>query len=518
MANKSLFQSIVGKMLPKTHELNKEGAIAYAMTPKHMLAQYAATGCLNSTFYAGANEQLDTVLRLSEAIEPEFLAKTALYARREGYLKDMPALLCAILSQKDPVLLSKVFPLICDNGRMLRTFVQIMRSGSSGRKSLGSRPKKLIRQWFDERTDTALFMASVGNAPSLADVIKMVHPVPATKAREALYGYLIGRAYDKSLLPQNVQNFENYKAGETALIPDVPFQMLTALPLAQKEWIEIAKNASWQTTRMNLNTFARHRVFEDAAITTMIVERLKDAASIKKAKVYPYQLMVAYLTTQASVPQEVRNALQDAMEIATENVPAMNKKVYVCPDVSGSMGSPITGFRKGASTAVRCVDVAALLSACILRKNTDAEVLPFENSVVNININGRDSIMTNAQKLASIGGGGTNCSAPLFLLNKRKAKGDLVFLISDNQSWVDDRRVGATELMRQWNIFRDRNPEAKMVCLDIQPYGTLQAMNREDILNIGGFSDQIFTVVNSFMNSASSSDHWIGEIEAVSID
>jgi 60 kDa SS-A/Ro ribonucleoprotein len=259
MAHKGLFQSFIGKMFPKAGVVNKEGAIAYAMTPKHMLAQYAATGCLNSTFYADAGEQLQTVLKLSDAIEPEFLAKAAVYARREGYLKDMPALICAILSRKDRALLSRVFPAVCDNARMLRTFVQIMRSGSTGRKSFVSHPKKLVRQWLDNRSDKELFHASVGNEPSLSDIIKMVHPEPGSKTREALYGYLIGRACKESSLPEAVRLFEAYKAGATKTVPDVPFQMLTGLRLGRNEWAEIARNASWQATRMNLNTVCAPR-------------------------------------------------------------------------------------------------------------------------------------------------------------------------------------------------------------------------------------------------------------------
>ena len=82
----------------------------------------------------------------------------------------------------------------------------------------------------------------------------------------------------------------------------------------------------------------------------------------------------------------------------------------------------VTGYRKGATTAVRCIDVAALVAAAVLRKNPRTEVLPFECDVVKVNLNSRDSVMTNAAKGASVGGGGTNCSAPLALLNRRKAK------------------------------------------------------------------------------------------------
>ena len=143
---------------------------------------------------------------------------------------------------------------------MLRNFVQIVRSGATGRKSLGSVPKRLVLDWLDRRTDEQFFTGSVGNAPSLADVLKMVHPKPATQSREALYGYLIGTTVAAEALPEAVQAFEQYKADPAgAEVPDVPFQMLTALPLGRDGWTAVARRASWQMTRMNLNTFAAAR-------------------------------------------------------------------------------------------------------------------------------------------------------------------------------------------------------------------------------------------------------------------
>jgi 60 kDa SS-A/Ro ribonucleoprotein len=233
--------------------------------------------------------------------------------------------------------------------------------------------------------------------------------------------------------------------------------------------------------------------------------------------VFPYQLLAAFKSAGADVPILVRDALQDAMEVATQNVPHMTGKVYVCPDVSGSMGSPVTGHRVGATTAVRCIDVAALVAASILRQNPQAEVLPFENNVVNVNLNGRDSVMTNAQKLAAIGGGGTNCSAPLAWLNKRQAKGDVVVFVSDNQSWVDAKGGRGTETMREWSVFKRFNPQARLVCIDIQPYATVQAAEREDILNIGGFSDQVFQVIAAFADRRLGADHWVGEIDSLTL-
>ena len=515
MANKKLFKSLA---------LNEERAPAYKLSPKHQLAQYVATGCLNQTFYASADEQLAKVIELCAEVDAEFIAKTAVFCRERAQMKDMPALLCAVLSVKSPVLLQQVFPRVIDNAKMLRNFVQIMRSGVVGRKSLGTAPKRLVREWLDARDPESLFKASVGQDPSLADIVKMVHPRPKNAAHAALFGYLIDRTKQAGELPELVRAFEAFKKERSHDVPDVPFQMLTALELGTPEWTVIASRAPWQMTRMNLNTFARHGVFKEKGMTELIAERLRDPLKIAKSRVFPYQLMVAYMAAAGNteIPAYVADALQDAMEIATRNVPEFPGKVYVFPDISGSMHSPVTGYRQGSSSAVRCVDVAALVAATVLRKNPQAEIIPFESKAIEVRINSRDSVMTNAQKLASLPCGGTNCSAPLEFLNRRRAEGDLVIYISDNESWVDSPRYGsfggsATATMKEWSTFRRRNPGARMVCIDIQPYPTVQAKERHDILNIGGFSDHVFALVAEFASGNLNANHWIGVIENIEL-
>ncbi len=517
MANKSLFASYAGKLLQKANAKNRAGAPAYALEPRHQLAQIAMTGTLSTTFYANGNSQLGDVLALVAKVEPAFLAKAAIYARRKGQMKDMPALLLAALSARDTQVFAQAFPLVVDNGRMLRTFGQIMRSGAAGRKSLGSRPKAMVEAWLNGASDRQVLQASVGQSPSLADVIKMVHPKPASAERRALYAYLIGKPYDVSLLPQDARAFEAFKRDASNPVPDVPFQMLTALELTPQHWAAIAKQAGWQMLRMNLNTFDRQCVFAIDGFAEMVAARLRDPAEIAKSRVLPYQLMAAYAAASQDVPLVVREALQDAMEIAIANVPAIAGNVVLCPDVSGSMGSPATGRRKGATSVVRCIDVAALVAAAMLRANPQARVLPFENDVVNVVLNPRDTVLTNAAKLAAVGGGGTNCSAPLATLNAERATADTIVFISDNQSWMDARAADSTGLMTEWTKFKARNPRAKLVCIDIQPYGTSQAVERDDILNVGGFSDAVFEVIAAFAKGTIGPAHWVGEIEKIEL-
>ena len=517
MANLQLFQTSRGALQPAADVPNEAGGAAYALSPKHRLAQLAATGCLNNTFYAQAEDQLDAVLSLAREVDPLFVAKTAVYARRAGHMKDMPALLAATLAVRDVPLLAKVFGRVVDNGKMLRNFVQMLRSGAVGRKSLGTRPKKLVQQWLLEATEAQLLNAAVGNTPSLADVVKMVHPKPAEAWRAAWFAWLIDRPYALEALPPVTQAFERFKRDRTQDVPDVPFQMLTALELDTQAWAQIAQRGSWQMVRQNLNTFARHGVFALPGLAEAVAAKLRDPLAVAKARVLPYQLMAAWKAAGADVPHVVKEALQDAMELALANVPQFEGRVVVCPDVSGSMSSPVTGHRGSATSTVRCIDVAALVAAAMLRRNADARVLPFETKVVSLQLNPRDSVMTNAAKLAAVGGGGTSCSAPLALLNREKAQADLVVLVSDNESWADPARGRGTATMQEWAVFKKRNPKARMVCIDIQPYATTQAQERDDVLNIGGFSDEVFKLLAVYAAGGLGADHWVGVIEETSI-
>lgn len=514
MANFKLFNTQQAT-LPACDTLNAAQAPAYAYSAKHKLAQLAVTGCLNHTFYASAESQLDEVLRLVAELDSRYVVKAATYARKQGHMKDMPALMLAALTAQRSALMPELFEQVIDSGKMLRNFVQILRSGATGRKSLGSQPKRLVQNWLNTASERQLLQASIGNQPSLADVVKMVHPKPNEAWRAAFFGWLIGKPVDVQALPELTRALLAFRSGASREVPPVPFQLLGNETLTKEQWAAQAQNMGWQALRMNLNTLARHGAFEVPGCAEYVAARLADAEAVAKARVYPYQLLAAYRMTGDNVPNVVREALQDALELSLANVPALHGRVVVCPDVSGSMHSPVTGYRQGATSAVRCIDVAALIAAAVLRKQPLARVMPFENKVVDIQLNPRDSVMSNAEKLAGIGGGGTSCSAPLAKLADAKAKVDTLILVSDNESWMDVRRRGSTETMQQWAQIKQINPQARLVCIDMQPGWATQAPDREDILNVGGFSDAVFDVIEQFASGHYGAQHWVKVIEAM---
>jgi len=55
----------------------------------------------------------------------------------------------------------------------------------------------------------------------------------------------------------------------------------------------------------------------------------------------------------------------------------------------------------------------------------------------------------------------------------------------------------------------------KLVCIDLQAYTTTQAPDRDDILNVGGFSDAVFEVVAAFFTG--DSGRFVSEVESVAL-
>lgn len=554
MANRELF--VTRRGLPATDTVNAAGGNAYAFGPRHALAQMAATGCFNDTYYESAAGQLEVVLNLCGEVDPEFVAKTAIYARQRGAMKDMPAFLCAVLSWMSPDLFEKVFPRVVDNGKMLRNFVQMIRSGAAGRKSLGTRPKRMIQRWFADRGDDEVFYAAVGGNPSFADIIRLAHPKPGTPSRAALFKWLLGTGTDMGSLPPKIREYVAWKErrnvpgfdadDDPGVLPDAPFLLLKGCSLSRKELEQLVPRLSWTALRMNIASLARSGVFRNPGIAALAARRLADREEIARARAFPYQ---AFQTAMAlcgredmrpvelaqmikdavnavyggeedapAVPHIIKRAALEALEITLDNTPMFeDKKTYILIDVSGSMGSPVTGRRRGATTATMCVDAAALLAVAIRKKNPGSVIVPFDHRVREFRDDGSGGVFGSARKLAAMCGGGTDTSAPLIHLNRQRARGDLILYISDNESWIDAVSRGrCSATVAAWEEFKRRNFGAKMVCVDLQPYRDTQAPDADDVMNIGGFSDAVFERIDAFVRGGGPA-HWVDAIEAITV-
>ncbi len=542
MANKELFAGARGQGL-RADAVNEAGGRAYRLSPRHALAQVAATGCFGNSYYSQAEDQLNQLLALVAQVDDNvFLAKLALYSRERAFLKDMPAALLLVLSKRDRDLFRRVFARVVDNGRVLRTLFQMVRSGRFGRKSLSYALQRAFQRWLNDAGVGMLLSASIGSDPSLRDVLRLARPTPPENARRALYGWLTGKTEAKWApataddLPAEVRTLCAYRAAQTAeeqaaILAQARFRwdLLADAARGPLVWKQIARLMGPQALRMNLNTLLRHGVFaDDPEMVQYVAGRIADAEEIRRSRQFPYQYLAAALNAADTLPAPVREALGEAAEIACGNVPELPGPVVVGLDVSGSMSSPVTGQRgRGATSTMRCVDVAALFAAAVLRRNPQSVVVPFDTQAYRADVTADMPILSLAARLARYGGGGTDCSLPLAEANRAHA--DTPFagcvLVSDNESWVREGRAGSTAVMTEWRAFVANQrrlraagfalPEPRLVCIDVQAYTSTQAPESDEILNIGGFSDAVFGVVAAFFQDDSA--RFVAEIEAVEL-
>ena len=102
-------------------------------------------------------------------------------------------------------------------------------------------------------------------------------------------------------------------------------------------------------------------------------------------------------------------------------------------------------------------------------------------------------------------------------------------ILSDNESWVDSDGNAArswgyrrgTGTVTEFRKFQQHSPNCKLVNVDIQPYGTTQVPDApSEVMNIGGFSDNVFETIGKFLRGETGADAhvWVREIEAINLD
>jgi len=499
--------------VPAANTRNAAGGRAYSLTDESALARFAAAGCLADSFYVSAETNLDEVRKLVDRCSPEFIAQTAIWSRQFGFMKDMPSYLLAALLRKDAVLAEKVAPKVADNGKIIRNVTQILRSGEKGKHSVPRTWRRYVRNYLTSKHPKRILSESVGDGGmSLADVIRICHPKPADEAQAALWAHVCGFPYQPEKAPQALQEVLKWK--ESGRIEDMPqgieHRLLEGIhAFTATEWTHLIPKMGWHAIRMNLATFARHGVFSNTSTLSLVCDRLRSEEEIVRSRVWPTQILAALSKVDSSMglaQAKLQDALQDALEISLKSVPWIQGNVMVWVDVSGSMGSPLTGNRGSSSSSMRVTDVAAVFAAAVLKQNpTSCRVMGVDTSIHPMDLNPRDSILSLQRKISSYGGGGTYLHEATEWMKKHKVVVDTVLVLSDTESYGHlngNTWSRGAPLAQSWVEWRNKfSPKAQMVCIDLSGGG--YSLLKEKVAgahHIAGFSDAIFPLVQRILS------------------
>ena len=489
MAKKRKFWKEV-RTLYKADKVNKEGFPAYSGTPEMDVVNVLMTGSTANSFYVNALEKVEDIVRvLTEFENTEFLGKATVYAREQGYVREIPVVSTVVLSTKDLDIFRKVVHRVCLLPTDWQKLIDVARSGMI-RQGVG---RALKREIIEALRNMSVYHA-IKYPKAVEDMINIARPHESVNP--VVIKYIKER--ETSGDPQ-LEALERLKRTENEdeivrIIEEgrLPYEVVTGSvkKMTPKIWEALLYQAPYFNLLRNLRNFLEYGVFYKADNLIYAVKKLTNKEAIRKAKLFPFRYYVAWKKIRSSrcmIP-EIKNsllkALEKAMELSVDNVPELDGKVCIAPDVSGSMDSKVLGEY----SMLRCKDIVGVYTAIMIKKCKKLPVvLPFESRVRLDLVEealGKDRLMDIA-KTIGVAIGGTSLSAPVEYLLEEKIDVDYFIAFTDNEEWVGR---GFMEAFMEYK--RKINPEVKAYLVTLIPYRDYPTPpNIPNVYYIFGWSD-----------------------------
>jgi 60 kDa SS-A/Ro ribonucleoprotein len=303
--------------------------------------------------------------------------------------------------------------------------------------------------------------------------------------------------------------------------------MLTDLPLSTRQWSQLARRMNHQELRTHLVGLVAAGAFEHPSTTQEVAAKLTDREAVRTSRAMPFELFALrhrLMQGQSSshprrpAPAALLEAVDTALDLAVANLSPIPGSVLVCPDVSGSMRAPF-GADENTAPALRALDVAALASVAIARRNWRSAFAPFANGFVELppraSTSKPGSVRGAVDRVLSTPPRVSAQFTPLRWLTQLGTVPDVVILFSDDPSWGEPTNAGdgpsyakrAPGLAEQWRFLRAYHPTAKLVLVSFRPSmgagrtprgAPRSLLDSGNVLEIRGFSDEAFDVIARF--------------------
>ncbi len=453
--------------------INYAGGEAYLASDHYRLVSLALTSFVTDQYYRGANEQLEELMVLVDRLDPSFVAKTAIYARREFGMRTVTHAIAAMLSLRaSGQSWAKRFydQIVVRPDDMSEIFAAYQAIGGD---KMTNAMKKGFSAAFD-RFDAYQIAKYRGEKKviKLVDIVNLIHPIPTADNASALEGLVNG----------TLKNTETWEA-QLSAAGQLKGDIVATARMRRNIWSNLLKENK-------LGYFALIRnlrnILQDApGLANKVYFQLTDPDRIRKSRVLPFRLLTAYKQLKGSTAanRQVLKGLRKAMDISCRNMPVLANSLVVI-DNSGSMSQPIAGSKQ-----MKCNEVGALFGYT-LAQQCNADLMEFGTTARFIPpIPGGDALSFAANFEANNQvGHGTDFSSIFDTI--RSNWYDRIFIFSDMQGWI-----GYTTPDRAFKRYKNRTKcDPYVYSFDLTGYGNLQ-FPEERVRALAGFNPAIFGVL-----------------------
>jgi 60 kDa SS-A/Ro ribonucleoprotein len=475
---------------------NYEGAKAYALTPSEELYSAVVTTGLSNTNYEKGNDRLARIRALIHKNDPEFVAKLAVYARKEMYLRSIPLVLTTELAKQTAGtdLVSRTVDGViqrADEITELLAYYQMANERTDVKKlnRLSKQIQKGLVKSFNRFDEYQFAKYNRKAEVTLKDALFLVHPKAKDENQQAIFNKIVNDAL------QTPYTWEV----ELSVLGQTKFTDETERKSAFKnKWEELifSNKLGYMATLRNLRNILEANVSSDAM--NKVCSYLSDEKAVKNSKQLPFRFLAAYRelkTIDSPYLSSVLEALENAVALSAKNIKGFgfDTSVVIAADVSGSMQQPVSPKSK-----VLLYDIGLLMSMILQSqcKNVVTGIFGDRWKRVPMPKNGILRNVDAFYKREGEVGYSTNGYLVIEDLIRRRESVDKIMLFTDTQMWNSNGTRNSFE--DSWNQYKRINPNAKLYIFDLAGYGKQPLdIRKNDVYLIAGWSDKIFDVLNA---------------------
>lgn len=532
---------------------NNAGGFVFSLDCWKRLDRFLILGTEGGTYYAGERDHTkQAAVAVAECIEkdgPRVVARIAEISDAGRAMKNDPAIFAlAMCAGADAAATRQAalaaLPKVCRIGTHLFHFAadveKFRRWGRSLRTAVG--------RWYNTKSsdDLALQVIKYQQRDGWAhkDVLRLAHPSPSTPAHRAIFRYVALGAKDMDVLrsgkrdkdpvgldklPAIVGAFEEIHAEDVSvsrackLISDfrLPHECVpNELKGDPKIWEAMLPHMGITAVIRNLGKMSSIGLTEGLSKTSQaIASRIVDQDVLKKGRVHPMSILYAMKTyasghgvkgSLAWAPERaITDALDEAFYLAFGMVEPLGKSVMLALDVSGSMGSPMSG------TTVTCRDASAAMAMVTARAEKNWMCVGFTSggsgfcspwgsigsrgrsaAITKLDVSPRQRLDDVVSAVSGLPFGGTDCALPMIYATENKLEVDVFSVYTDNETWHGS--IHPFQALREYRQKSGRN--AKLVVVGMTASGfSIADPNDAGTLDVVGFDTATPNVIAEFV-------------------
>lgn len=496
---------------------NHAGGYAFVLDRWSVLDRFLILGSETGTYYANTQrltrDNVNGLLGLIAEDGERVVLRVAEISRAGRAPKNDPAVfalaVCASLGDdRTRASALQALPMVCRTGTHLFQFA----GACDGLRGWGRGLRRAVGAWYNAKSPEELELQLVKyqrrEGWSHRDLLRLAHPKPATEGHRALYKWAVDDEVTGEMAKvEAMRRLAGIRNAQEAayLIRDtrLPREAVPTELLTQREvWGALLEEMPMTAMIRNLATMTKVGLLTDKAdATKLVVERLKDPARLRRARIHPVALLIALRTygsgrgfrgggTWTPVDAIVR-ALDEAFYLAFANVEPTGKRYLLGLDVSGSMGAAtISG------TMLSAAEASAAMAMVTVAKEEHVTPMAFADRFKRLDLRPGMRLKEVLQRTSRMNFGGTDCSLPMTWALENRLPVDAFVVYTDSETWA-----GGIHPSQALQRYREQmGIDAKLIVVGMTATNfTIADPNDPGMLDVVGFDASVPEVMGQFV-------------------